>query len=229
MAALDRAITLVEVNTPALTIAQHLDLDVAGALQQSLDVESAVAEGGLGLGPRHREEVLELVGRAGDAHALAAAAGGRLDHDREANLLGRFACRARIVYRIFSPGDHRDPGFGHRPARGDLVAHLPDLRGGRPDEHEVGGLADLCELGVLGEEPVAGVNRIGASDLSRRGRPDADVLVRETHVQRLAIGLGMHGYGRDAELAAGTYDAERDFPAISDQDFLKQGCLLSRA
>ena len=35
------------------------------------------------------------------------------------------------------------------------------------------------------------------------GRPDADVLVGEAHVQRVAVGLAVDGDGPDAELAAG--------------------------
>ena len=57
---------------------------------------------------------------------------------------------------------------------------------------------------------------------SRAGaRTDADVVVGEAHVQRLAVGLGVDGDGLDAELAAGANDAQRDLAAIGDQDFLE--------
>src|SRR5690606_30463260 len=60
-------------------------------------------------------------------------------------------------------------GFGaaghHRHARGgdgalgaDLVPHGLDGRRGRTDEHQVGFRAGGGEVGVLGEEPVAGVH-----------------------------------------------------------------------
>ena len=55
------------------------------------------------------------------------------------------------------------------------------------------------------------------------GGPDADVVVGEAHVQRLAVGLGVHGDRLDAELAAGADDAQRDLAAIGDQDFLEHG------
>ena len=57
--------------------------------------------------------------------------------------------------------------------------------------------------------------------LARRRRADADVVVGEAHVQRLAIGLRVHGDRLDAELAARADDAQRDLAAIRDQDFLE--------
>ena len=57
---------------------------------------------------------------------------------------------------------------------------------------------------------------------SRAGaRADAHVVVGEAHVQRLAVGLGVHGDRLDAELAAGADDAQRDLAAIGDQDLLE--------
>ena len=49
---------------------------------------------------------------------------------------------------------------------GDLVAHHPDMLGRRADEGEPVVLDDLHELGVLGEETVARVDRLGAGDLA---------------------------------------------------------------
>ena len=39
---------------------------------------------------------------------------------------------------------------------------------------------------------------------------------------RVAVGLGVHGDGLDAELAARALDAQRDLAAIGDQDLLEQ-------
>ena len=102
------------------------------------------------------------------------------------------------------------------------------------DELDVAGLADLGEVGALGQEPVAGMDRVGAGDLGgaddRRHvqvavgaarRADADVLVGEPDVQRVLVGLGVDGDGLDAELAAGADDAQRDLAAVGDQDFLE--------
>ena len=95
-------------------------------------------------------------------------------------------------------------------------------------------LADLGQVGALGQESVAGMDGVGAGDLrgadDRRHvqvavgaarRPDADVLVGEANVQRVLVGLGVHGHRLDAELAARDDDAKRDFPAVGDQNLLK--------
>jgi hypothetical protein len=41
------------------------------------------------------------------------------------------------------------------------------------------------------------------------------------HVQRLAIRLGVHGHRLDPELAARADDAQRNLPAVGNQDFLE--------
>ncbi|GIW74714.1 MAG: hypothetical protein KatS3mg103_1236 [Phycisphaerales bacterium] len=78
VAALHGAVALEEVDGVAVLVAQDLDLDVAGVLEELLDEDAAVAEGGLGF-------LLGLldVGAQGrlvvaDAHAPAAPAGGGL-------------------------------------------------------------------------------------------------------------------------------------------------------
>ena len=45
-----------------------------------------------------------------------------------------------------------------------------------------------------------------------------DRLVGHAHVQRAAVGLGEHGDGGDAQLAAGADHAARDLAAVGDQD-----------
>src|SRR3546814_6520036 len=50
----------------------------------------------------------------------------------------------------------------------DLVAHDPDMLGLRSDPGDIVALDDLGELRVLGEEAVAGVNRVGVNDLGGR-------------------------------------------------------------
>src|SRR6266404_8568446 len=90
--------------------------------------------------------------------------------------------------------------------------------------------SSACERGVLGEEAVAGMDRIGAARacggedvvddevaLRRRRRADRVRVVGDQHVQGRAVGLGVDGDTLDAELAAGARDADRDLAAIGDQ------------
>ena len=59
---------------------------MARPLDVALGEDAVVAECRLRLAARGGERLVELVGRADDAHAAPAAAGGRLDHEREADL-----------------------------------------------------------------------------------------------------------------------------------------------
>ena len=103
--------------------------------------------------------------------------------------------------------------------------------GRRADEDEAGSRDGLGEVGVLGEEAVAGVNRLGAGRsggvedrgdievaLGRGRRADAVRLVGQPHVQRVAVGLGIDRDRADAQLAAGGGDADGDLAPVGDQD-----------
>jgi len=120
-----------------------------------------------------------------------------------------------VLDRALRAGNDRDARLDHRAAGLGLVSHAADLVGRRPHEHDPAPIADLGELRVLGQESVAGMDRLGAGDLGRGhdprdvqvaltagGRPDADVLVREPDVQGVPVRLGVHGNRADAQLAA---------------------------
>ena len=118
----------------------------------------------------------------------------------------------------------------------DLVAHDADVLGARADEGDVVRGEDLGEAGVLGEEPVAGMDGVGAGDLAggeelrnvevgvaRRRRADADALVGEADMHGVAVGGRVDRDGGDAEFLAGAEDAERDLAAVGDQDLVEEG------
>src|SRR5690606_17008684 len=97
------------------------------------------------------------------------------------------------------------------------------------------------ETRVLGEEAIAGVDRVGAGDLAgseqarnveialgRRWRADAHALVGEADVHRVGVGGRMDRDSRDAELLAGALDTERDLAAVGDQNLVEHACSSSR-
>ena len=106
----------------------------------------------------------------------------------------------RIVgQRALGAGHAREPSLDHRRFGAHLVAHQADRFRPRADEHEARALDLLGEVGVLGEEAVAGMDRLGIGDLGgaddrrdvevarrRWRRADAHRLVGELHV----LGLG---------------------------------------
>ena len=87
MATLDRAVALAEVDDVAVRIGEHLHLDVPRVLEVALDVDRRVGEVRLALPAGRLERALDLVGRANDLEALAAAARRRLDRERPAELV----------------------------------------------------------------------------------------------------------------------------------------------
>ena len=154
--ALHRAIPLAQVNDPAVGVAQHLDLDVAGPGEVLLDVDVAVAEGRERLVLGQGEELGELLLVVRDPHPLAAAARGGLDDDRETDPARppRGPPRRR-------PACPRNPGTVGTPAslasrRAEALSPICRICSPvGPDEGDVRRPAGVGELGVLGQEPVA--------------------------------------------------------------------------
>ena len=157
VAALDRALALAERDRAAPAVAEQLDLDVPRPLEVALAEDGVVAERGLRLAPGGLERLVELGRRADDAHPAPAAARRRLHEQREAELV-----RVALV-------EHRHARLAGGPLRGELVAAGAQRLRRRADEDEPGRLDRLREVGVLGEEAVAGVDRVGAGRPARRG------------------------------------------------------------
>ena len=221
MAALHRALALAERDHGAVLVAEQLDLDVTRPLDVALAEHGAVAERRLRLAPRGLERLGQLRRLADDAHPAPAAARRGLDHQREAELLGlalRHDRHARLA---------RDP------LRRELVAARAERLRRGPDEHEARGADGLGEVGALGEEAVAGMDRVGAGLL--RGtdvllgvqvRRDLDGLVRLARVEGATVVGRGHRDRRDPELAAGAEHAGGDLAPIRDQELADRhaGC-----
>ena len=78
-------------------VAQELDLDVARAADQLLEIDLVLAEGGLGLAPGGVHGVQQLLLAVDRPHAAAAAAPGGLEHHRVADLGGEALDGGRVV------------------------------------------------------------------------------------------------------------------------------------
>ena len=231
VAALDRAFALAEMDGIAMRIGQHLDLDMAWLLDIFLDENAAVAESAYGLVHGGAEDLPELAVGAGDAHALATAAGRGLDHDRVADPAR--AGDSPLGVRDFA-GVARHDGNARplrKPLALDLVAHGGD--GGRagPDEHQPRRLDGLDEARILGEEAEARMDRLRAGverraddaltvqiAFRRRGPADGDRLVGHAHMQGIGVGLGIDGHRADPEAPRGPGDPAGDLAPVGDQD-----------
>ena len=211
VAALDRAVALAEVDHVAVAVGEHLHLDVARVVQIALEVDRGVGEELLAFATGALEGALELLRGERHAEALAAAAAGRLDGDGEADL--RLAIRsasARVATGSVVPGTIGTPAacISSRALVLEPIASIA-LAGGPMNTIPASSQA-CANGGVLGQEAVAGVDRLGAGALGRvddlldvqvvlRRRPVAEVvgLAGARDVGRVAVELGVDGHARD--------------------------------
>ena len=236
VAALHGTLALEEVHGVAVVVAEHLELHVVGPLDELLQVDAVVPEGVGGLAAGGFQGVGEICCLAHDPHALTAAPGCGLDQQREADFR---RCGQQVVVPLAGLIARHDGHAGRlhdRPRRG-LGAH--ETHGGRrrADERDPGVRHGIGEIGILGEEAIAGVDRVaapferGGDDaltaqvrFPRRGRANSDRFVSQCHMQRTGVRVGIDGDGGDAQLLAGTNDADGDLAAVGDEDFTKHGC-----
>src|SRR3989475_2027633 len=171
IAALDRALALVEVHDLPRAVPKHLDFHVPGTLEIALDVELPGAERCLGTASRHGERTREIRGLVDPCHADTPATRRRLEEHREADVAGDGLGPADIRHRLEAAGQHGDAGSRHQPARFDLVAHPSDRLRPGADELNSGPVDGVREPPVLGEKAVARLDRVGPRLARRRGQP----------------------------------------------------------
>jgi hypothetical protein len=130
-----------------------------------------------------------------------------------------------------APAANGRAGHDGQPPGLVLAPEALDHVRGRPDEDQARLGARAREPGVLGQEPVAGVDRLRAGaprgldqggdrqvGLRRRRRADPQRGVGLADVRRLAIGVGVDGDRPVPERARRAQHADRDLAAVGDQD-----------
>lgn len=132
--ALHRAITLVQVDNVAVVITEELNLDVLGAVKETLDEDGAVTEGTLGLRGGTLKGLLEARLIAHDTHATTTTTIGSLDNDWEAIFVGKLLNLPEGLNGTRSSGDDGDLGSNSNLPGRDFVSEGIDDVGGRPNE-----------------------------------------------------------------------------------------------
>ena len=174
-----------------------------------------------------------------DAHAAPAAAERRLDGDRPAELLAEGDDPVAVGQELGGAGHALHAGLLGGDAARHLVAHDLDGLGRRADEGHAPLGDGPGEVGVLGEEAVAGVHAVGAAALDDvedlvglqvalgGGLTAQGVgLVGEADVQGVAVEIAVDGHGGDAHLLAGTDDTDSDFAPVGDQNLCEHAIWL---
>src|SRR6266550_2242061 len=84
------------------------------------------------------------------------------------NAASASARRCGIVHPSVAARNHRYAGGNRRAPRRDFVAHQANGARRRPNENQASLLDGIGEVGILREETVARVNRVGATAGGRR-------------------------------------------------------------
>ena len=213
-----------------MRIRQNLHLDVTRVVKVSLEVDVRAVERGLRRTPTGFERGRQLLCASCHAHPDATTAGGGLDQDRITNA-GRLLERDLLIGERGGPGHYGHARLHHPPARLHLVAHGAHAGRSRPDKRQRVGRAHFGKGRILGEEPVAGMDGVGPVlyrdpdqllaiqvRLPRRRSAERLALVGEGDMGRPCVWLGKDGHRRDAHLAAGPHDSQRDLAAIGDEN-----------
>ena len=146
-------------------------------------------------------------------------------------LLGQLQGLGLALDQPFAPRHRGDLGQpGHLAGRVLVAQHGHGLRG-RADEGDVAIAANLGEMGVLGQKPVARMDGLHVAHLGRAddaidfqvavaglGRTDAIGLVGHLQVGGAAVGLAEDGHGLHAQLAAGAEDPQGDLAPIGNEN-----------
>ena len=224
VAPLHRAVAGAERDGAGL-VRDDLHLDVAAGLDIGLDEDGAVAESA----QRLRRGCLDLgrqpVEGAYDTHPAATAACGRLHQQRQVGV----------------GGVDRRREDGHAGLLGDLlgadlVAHDLDRLGRRTDPGEPGVDDGAGEVGVLRQEAVSRVDRVGTrlprgcdhevgAEVGVGGRVarEAYGVVSLGDVGQPGVRVGVDGHGLDAEPPTGGEDPAGDLAAVGHEQSLDHG------
>jgi len=153
-------------------------------------------------------------------------------------LVAELGHRADLCDRLRRPRNDGDVGVVHHASRVRLLAEPLHRLARRADPGDpVRRLDAGGEVGVLGEEPVSGVDRVGAGRLrglddrrpveirvGRAGRSHVVGLVRVSDVTRVFVRVAVHGDGVDTQLRTGAHHPNRYLPAVRDQNLVEHSC-----
>ncbi len=230
VAALDRTITLVQVQAVTVLIGKDLNLHVARFEDVFLNQHPRVAKGRLRLTLSRLQRFGHIRFTLDHLHAFAAPAGGGLEQHRVANLFCSDAEGFHVLRFAVIARHERHAGFFHQRLGGRFAAHGINGRGGRAEEDQASILDGASEARVLREEAVAGMDRLCAAGfgginqlvdqkvtVGRLGAAEVNTNVRLAGMPCISVDGAVHGNGGQAHGLGGAHHAAGDFAPVRDQ------------
>ena len=203
--ALQRAVAGRDDDDVSVLVGEHLRLDVTRVVEVALDEALTATECRDGLANRGVVQLRDLLDGARDLQTATATTERGLDRDGKPVLLRERNDLLSTIDRVGGAGNlRRTCALGDVP-RGDLVAEIANGLRRRADPDEPCVDDGLREVGVLGQEAVAGVNGIGTGllrdiddlvddevRLRCRAAAEGVGMVGELHVEGIAVRVGVH-------------------------------------
>ena len=227
---LHRTVALVQMRDVAVRVGENLHLDVARVDDGLLQEDGAVAERRARLARGGLDRLAEVLGSVTRRMPRPPPPATALTKTGKPTPSAAFISSSMSSdgFDDFSVGTARFPRFRDRAG---LVAREVQHVGRRPDEDDPVLGARRGEVGVLRQEAVARVHRVGAGELRRpddlvdvevgthrvTALPDQVRLVGLGPVQRVAVLVREHRDGGDSQLVGGTERADRDLAPVGDQ------------
>ena len=241
VATLQRTVPRAQHHHMAMRIGHHLRFHVARLIQILLHEALAPTEGRGRLAHRRRIQLGHLIHLPGHLQPAATAAERRLDGNGQPMLTRK---RQHLIDALHRTGGARHQRCTHRcrnaPCR-HLVAQLRNGLGPGTDPHQPGIDHRLRESGILRQETIARMHRISPAapcnlqqlahvqvGIGRALTLQGESLIRQAHMQRIPIRIGIYRHALHAIIGTCTDDAHRNLTAVGNQDFLDHHFSLVR-
>ena len=196
-----------------------------------LQVNAAVTEGADRLRSCLQVSVLQFIRPVDQPDPPAAPARAGLQHHRITDPFRRFPGFLRRGH-CFRPGDDRKPRIPDQLFQHRLIAEPFHALGIRSDKDQAVLPAKPGKMGVLGQETIAGMNRLcarqdrGTDDLvfvqvasGRLRSADAVALICQRHMQCVPVFFGIDSHRGDPHFLAGPDNADSNLPPVGNQYF----------
>ena len=235
VAALQRAIALAQMHHVAVLVGQNLHFDVLGLDQELFNEDIFVAEGFLSFVLDQLELATHIFLGVAAAHTAATAAGSGLQDDGEAVADGLLNSFIGALQRLGRAGDDGYIAGQCGGLCGQLVAHLTQNMRGRTDKLDAVLFAGTGEVGVFGQEAIAGMDGIDATALGQvddGGNVQISAqggLIFTNQISLVGLGaelaagvfVGIHGNGVQIKVVTGTENTDGNLAAVGDENFGK--------